>query len=113
MELEHERVTEKEFGPKVELLKGRILGSVIIVGVLGFLALVLIAFPRGEGQAMSAYGPIDTTPLPAWKFILLSLGLVAAALIVPLLANIAAVTDFKLPIYSVRKQKKKTAPPVP
>ncbi len=93
MELEHESVTEKQFGPKVSLLKGRVLGAIIIVAILGFLALVVFVSPRGDGPIMTPYGSVDTEPMSVWTFVLLSLGLAATALVVPLLANIGAKED--------------------
>ena len=89
MDLEHERPTEREFGPNTNLLRRRILGAVLICLVIGFLSVVVALF--GNDNPQSFYGGIyddfEGKDPSVWWFVLKAGGLASLAIIVPWLAS--------------------------
>lgn len=87
MELEHERVVEKEFGPPLGLTKRRLWGAALIVAVLGFFAMILSIFGSNGETTMFAdtSGAADDPSIG--MFALKASGLLVVALLVPWLAS--------------------------
>ena len=93
-ELEHERTVEREFGPDTGLARRRLLGTLLIAMVLGFLAMILALY--GNDDPRSFYGNIydesDPEPSLPW-FVIKAAGLATLALVVPWLATRRSARD--------------------